>query len=339
MTDARANSIDIPAYDHLDDGLSVRGLSARFDTSVGTVTAVDNVSFDVRRGRTLAVVGESGCGKSVTALSVMRLLPKRIARIAGGQIMLDGKDLVGLAERDMRGVRGRHVAMVFQEPMTALNPMQTIGAQIVEAIREHLPLSASDAWDRAVEGLRMVGIPSPAERAEQYPHELSGGMRQRVVIAIALSCDPGVVIADEPTTALDVTIQAQILELLKELQQKKSLALMIITHDLGVVAEVADDVVVMYAGQIVEHASLRDIFENPQHPYTIGLLSSIPDFAEAGQRMPSIGGTVPSLAALPGGCRFNPRCPHADDQCRTNEPPEMDLGDGHMARCWKVPFA
>jgi oligopeptide/dipeptide ABC transporter ATP-binding protein len=319
--------------------LSVRNLSTRFETHGGSFLAIEGVSFDLQKGRTLAIVGESGCGKSVTAQSIMRLLPKRIARIESGEVLYDGVDLMMLPEERMRGVRSRHVAMVFQEPMTALNPVQKIGSQIVEAIREHLPLSRKQAWERAVEGLRQVGIPSPAERALQYPHEMSGGMRQRVVLAIALACDPSVIVADEPTTALDVTIQAQILELLKRLQRERSLALMIITHDLGVVAEVADDVAVMYAGQIIEKAGLRAIFEDPQHPYTIGLLSSIPEFASKDGRLSSIEGMVPNLAALPSGCRFSTRCPYADDRCRAEEPPEADLGDGHVSRCWKAPFA
>jgi peptide/nickel transport system ATP-binding protein len=319
--------------------LSVRNLSARFETHGGSFLAIEGVSLDLRKGRTLAVVGESGCGKSVTAQSIMRLLPKRIARIEAGEVLYDGADLIALPEAKMRSIRSRHIAMVFQEPMTALNPVQKIGDQIVEAIREHLPLTRKQAWERAVERLRQVGIPSPAERAHQYPHEMSGGMRQRVVLAIALACDPSVIVADEPTTALDVTIQAQILALLKHLQRERSLALMIITHDLGVVAEIADDVAVMYAGRIIEKASLRAIFEDPQHPYTIGLLSSIPEFAARDGKLSSIEGIVPNLAALPSGCRFSTRCPYADDRCRALEPPEIDLGGGHVSRCWKAPFA
>jgi peptide/nickel transport system ATP-binding protein len=319
--------------------LAVRNLSTRFSTHSGSFLAIEGISFDLRKGRTLAVVGESGCGKSVTAHSIMRLLPARIARIDSGTIVYDGVDLVSLPDERMRAIRSRHVAMVFQEPMTALNPVLTIGAQIVEAILEHLPLTRQRAWERAVEGLRQVGIPSPAERARQYPHELSGGMRQRVVLAIALACDPSVIVADEPTTALDVTIQAQILDLLRQLQRERALALMIITHDLGVVAEVADDVAVMYAGRIVEKASLRTLFEDPQHPYTIGLLSSIPDFAPDSGRLSSIAGIVPNLAALPSGCRFSTRCPHADDRCHAIEPPDVDLGGDHVSRCWKAPFA
>jgi peptide/nickel transport system ATP-binding protein len=318
--------------------LSVRGLRTRFDVRGASFYPVDRISFDVAPGRTLAIVGESGCGKSATAYSLMRLLPRCVGHIVEGSCLFEGRDLVGLTDSEMRSVRGREIAMVFQEPMTSLNPVQTIGQQICEALRLHLALSAKDAWAEAIAGLRRVGIPAPEQRASQYPHQLSGGMRQRVVIAIALACAPKLIIADEPTTALDVTVQAQVLELFKAMQAESGVSLIMITHDLGVVAEVADEVAVMYAGRIVERAPVRELFENPQHPYTIGLLSSIPDFAEVGRRFSSIPGRVPSLFDLPLGCRFADRCPYVVERCRNEDPPVAALSESHVSACWRSPL-
>jgi oligopeptide/dipeptide ABC transporter ATP-binding protein len=289
----------------------------------------------VRRGEALALVGESGCGKSVTAMSIMRLVASP-GRITGGEIHFKGKNLADIPEREMRNVRGNDIAMVFQEPMTSLNPVFKIGAQVAEAIRIHRKVSKKEAWRQAGEMLELVSIPDPVKRLDDYPHQLSGGMRQRVMIAMALSCDPELLIADEPTTALDVTIQAQIMELLASLQERLGLAILLITHDLGVVAEFCERVIVMYTGRIVEEASVDDLFANPAHPYTRGLLASLPSVTKVGgtQRLPTIKGMVPSINNLPHGCKFNPRCPDVMEICYGNEPALMKVGEGHTARCY-----
>ena len=326
--------------------LSVRDLVTTFRTERGEVRAVDRVSFDVARGETLGLVGESGCGKSVTALSIMRLVASPPGRIASGRVLLEGKDLLALEEPDMQRVRGGLVSMIFQEPMTSLNPVYTVGAQIIEAIRIHRDVSRREARDRTIELLKLVGIPSPESNIDAYPHQLSGGMRQRVMIAMALSCDPKVLVADEPTTALDVTIQAQILDLLRKLQEKMNMAVLLITHDLGVIAEVAKRVVVMYAGRVVERGTVKDIFRSPRHPYTKGLLDSMPkplsaEDRQAGaprRRLPTIEGVVPDLHALPKGCVFQDRCGLVEPACREAEPDLVvtpDGGDDHESRCFR----
>jgi peptide/nickel transport system ATP-binding protein len=323
--------------------LEIKNLKTQFKTDGGVITAVDDVSFDVFRGQTLGIVGESGCGKSVTSLSIMRLIPNPPGQIVGGQILYQGKDLLGLPMSEMRKIRGNEISMIFQEPMTSLNPVFTIGNQLREAIQLHQDLSKKDAHAKAVEMLTLVGIPSPGKRIEDYPHQLSGGMRQRVMIAMALSCNPNILIADEPTTALDVTIQAQILDLLRDLQQRVGMALILITHDLGVVAEVADDVAVMYAGRVIEKGSVRDIFKTPSHPYTRGLLNSIPTLSKdptgkvKKKRLEAIPGIVPSLLELPKGCRFQERCAFVNEDCKKQEPELRTLKPGttlpHEVRC------
>lgn len=318
--------------------LEVRGLSTCFKVEGGEFTAVDDISFSVKAGRTLGIVGESGCGKSVTSLSIMGLLPKGQGRIAAGSITFDGIDLTQLPDAGMRALRGNRMAMIFQEPMTSLNPAFTIGDQLIEGIRCHSHLGPHEARLHAIEMLRRVRIPSPEQRIDDYPHKLSGGMRQRVMIAMALSSQPALLIADEPTTALDVTIQAQVLELMRTLREETGTAIMLITHDLGVIAELADEVVVMYSGRIVERASVARLFDKPQHPYTIGLLGSIPKLHLAQTRLAAIEGQVPTPMSGLQGCRFAPRCPFADDQCRMLQPPLLDVGDGHEAACWKAPL-
>jgi peptide/nickel transport system ATP-binding protein len=321
--------------------LEVKGLKTYLFTRSGVVKAVDDVSFSLRRSETLAVVGESGCGKSMTALSIMRLVPNPPGKIVGGSISLQGKDLVQLDEGEMRDIRGNEISMIFQEPMTSLNPVLTIGHQITEALRLHQDMSKSAAGEKAVEMLGLVKIPEPAQRAREYPHQLSGGMRQRAMIAMALACNPRVLIADEPTTALDVTIQAQILDLILELQQKLGTAIILITHNLGVVAETAQRVIVMYAGRKVEEADVDALFAEPLHPYTHGLLASIPRLAimagrapNSPQRLKEIPGMVPALSNLPPGCTFAPRCAFADDHCRAQFPPYEQKRPGHWAACW-----
>jgi oligopeptide/dipeptide ABC transporter ATP-binding protein len=317
--------------------LEVQDLRTYFSTREGDVKAVDGVSFDVDRGKTLGIVGESGCGKSVTALSIMGLIPKPPARIVSGSIRFEGKELTKLSERELENVRGNEVAMIFQDPMTSLNPTLKIGTQITEALTRHLDISGKDADKRAVELLEEVRIPRAKERLKDYPHRFSGGMRQRVMIAIALSCNPKLLIADEPTTALDVTVQAGVLDLLEELRDEHQMSMIIITHDMGVVAEAADDIVVMYAGQIVEQASTLELFDHPEHPYTEALLGALPNLeGERGReaRLTSIPGRPPDLIDPPPACRFAPRCPHAslDDYC-TVEPPELrELRPGHWVR-------
>src|SRR5205809_4494753 len=314
--------------------LSVVGLRTYFFTRLGIIKAVDDLSFTLRPRATLAIVGESGCGKSITALSVLRLIPDPPGRIVSGSIELDGRDLTQLDEAQMRAVRGNDISMIFQEPMTSLNPVLTIGAQISETVELHQDLSKSAAWEKAVEMLRRVRIPEPAQRANEYPHQLSGGMRQRAMIAMALACNPKVLIADEPTTALDVTIQAQILDLMLALRAELGTAIILITHDLGVIAELADDVIVMYAGQVIERCTAERLFAEPQHPYTIGLLGSIPLLHLEQERLSAIEGFVPDAAALPSGCRFHPRCPFAIEKCRQELPPLLDITPGHQAACW-----
>jgi peptide/nickel transport system ATP-binding protein len=321
--------------------LEVRGLTTELALEEGPVRAVDGVSFCLPPGGTLGVVGESGCGKSLTALSLLRLAPNPPVRVVGGEVLFQGRDLLKLSEGELRKVRGRHAAMVFQEPMTSLNPVFTVGEQIAEGVRLHLGASRSQARERAVEMLRQVGIPAPNERVDAYPHQLSGGMRQRVMIAMALACDPALLIADEPTTALDVTIQAQILDLLKSLQAERRMAVMLITHDLGVVAGSCDTVVVMYAGRVVEHAPVRELFSRPAHPYTAGLLRSIPSLQlaveegrpTARRRLQAIPGMVPSLRRLPSGCAFRDRCERALDVCARVVPPLEPKRDGQLAAC------
>jgi peptide/nickel transport system ATP-binding protein len=317
--------------------LDVRGLKTHFHTDRGLFRAVDGIDFSVGRGRTVGLVGESGCGKSVTSLSVMGLVASPPGEVAADSVLFDGREVLGLSADERRRLRGAAMSMIFQEPMTSLNPVHTIGQQIVEAILAHTTLSPRAAKKRAVDMLELVRIPSAAERIDDYPHRLSGGMRQRVMIAMALSCEPALLIADEPTTALDVTIQAQILDLLQDLQRRLGMAILIITHDLGVIAEVADDVLVMYAGKIVEQAPVDALFADPQHPYTIGLLGSIPRLDVERERLATIEGTVPSPNQQPKGCRFSPRCPFADRRCHAEPPPLRPLGSEHLVACWKAP--
>ncbi|MGO4413165.1 ABC transporter ATP-binding protein [Cupriavidus sp. KB_39] len=313
--------------------LDVRALRTTFTTANGPVTALHDVSLHIDRGETLALVGESGSGKSVTAYSIMGLLPRRTARIAGGQALFDGTDLLALDARAMQDIRGNRIAMIFQEPMSALNPVMRIGDQIAEAIRLHRQVTHAQAAERAVGLLEQVRMPSPAARAGDYPHQLSGGMRQRAMIAIALACAPDLLIADEPTTALDVTTQAQILALLKRLQAETGMAMLLITHDLGVVAETADRAAVMYAGRIVEHGDVADLLSHPTHPYTAGLLASLAiEALPPGARLPEIPGTVPPLSAMPPGCAFAPRCAHALPRCRT-EIPTLRREGGRQTAC------
>jgi oligopeptide/dipeptide ABC transporter ATP-binding protein len=313
--------------------IQVENLRTSFFTPEGEVKAVDGVSFSLEEGKTLGLVGESGCGKSVTALSILRLVPAP-GRIVGGAIHYRGRDLMKLGREEMRKMRGNEVSMVFQEPMTSLNPVFTVGNQISEAIRLHQRLDKREARAKTIDMLRLVRIADPENRVDEYPHQLSGGMRQRVMIAMALACNPSLLIADEPTTALDVTIQAQILELIKELQQKLGMSLLLITHDLGVVAERADDVAIMYAGKIVERGPVEAIFNRPLHPYTIGLLKSLPGIGgEKKKRLEAIPGAVPSLLALPSGCRFRDRCPKAAAVCAETEPDLLEIEKGHWAAC------
>ena len=318
--------------------LAVRNLRTQFSTDNGDFAAVDGVSFDLAAGRTLAIVGESGCGKSVTALSIMGLVASPPGRIVGGSIRFDGLELVGLPKRQLQDLRGNGIAMIFQEPMTSLNPAFTIGEQIVEGLLRHQSLSRTEAIERTMQMLRKVRIPAPEQRFHDYPHKLSGGMRQRVMIAMALACNPRLLIADEPTTALDVTIQAQILELMHSLQQETGAAIILITHDLGVVAEVADEVAVMYAGKIVERAPVHALFAEPQHPYTVGLLGSIPRLDGDAVRLASIKGQVPNPLQRPSGCHFADRCPFADAQCRLAEPLLREVDTSHWSACRKAPL-
>jgi peptide/nickel transport system ATP-binding protein len=318
--------------------LEVRELCTTFASERGEVRAVDGVDFSLERGRTLGIVGESGCGKSVTALSIMGLVPQPPGRIAGGEVLFEGEDLLKVPVRRLRDLRGDKLSMIFQEPMTSLNPAFPVGDQVAEALLRHRKVAAKEAHDQAVDMLRKVRIPSPERRAREYPHQLSGGMRQRVMIAMALACNPKLLIADEPTTALDVTIQAQILELMRLLRAEFGTAIILITHDLGVIAELADDVIVMYAGKVVERCAAERLFAEPQHPYTIGLLGSIPRLHLEQERLSAIEGVVPDAAAFPQGCRFHPRCPFAVDRCRMEIPPLMNISEGHQAACWRAPL-
>jgi peptide/nickel transport system ATP-binding protein len=318
--------------------LELRRLAVSFATDDGTVHAVDGIDLALARGRTLGLVGESGCGKSVTSLAIMGLLPPENSKV-NGEVHFEGRNLLTLDADTMRDLRGARLAMIFQEPMTSLNPAYTVGDQIVEAIQRHQGLSAADARTRAIEMLRIVRIPSPERRVDDYPHKLSGGMRQRAMIAMALACGPELLIADEPTTALDVTIQAQILDLMRGLRRDTGTAIILITHDLGVVAEMADDVAVMYAGQIVERAPVRDLFARPEHPYTVGLLGSIPRLDEKRERLPSIEGRVPDMTRPPAGCRFAARCPFVEPACRDAEPALVEVAPGHLTRCRRAPLS
>jgi oligopeptide/dipeptide ABC transporter ATP-binding protein len=318
--------------------LDVRSLTTEFVTRGGVVRAVDGVSWDVAEGETVALVGESGCGKSVSALSVMRLVAAPAGRIVGGQVLFKGRDLLALSEEEMRRVRGREIAMVFQEPMTSLNPVLTIGRQVTEGLEIHLGMSREQARQRAVEVLATVGIPDPARRLSQYPHQFSGGMRQRMMIATALACNPALILADEPTTALDVTIQAQILELMRDLSRRFGVAMLIITHNLGVVARYADRVNVMYAGRIVERGSARDLYRCPRHPYTLGLLRSVPRLDEPRRaRLEPIEGQPPDLTRLGAGCAFAPRCAFRVERCQVERPVLVPAGgEGHVSACWET---
>ncbi len=315
--------------------LQIKNLKTYFNTSEGVIKAVDDVTWEVGQGEVIGLVGESGCGKSVTALSILRLIPDPPGKIVGGEILFDGRNLLTLSLDEMRKIRGNEISMIFQEPMTSLNPVFTIGVQIAEAIQLHQKLNKKVAVEKAVEMLRLVGIPSPEKRAKEYPHELSGGMKQRAMIAMALSCNPKILIADEPTTALDVTIQAQILDLMLKMKAEFDTSIVLITHDLGVIAEMAQKVVVMYAGKVLEQADVNHIFENPLHPYTQGLLNSLPKMDTAHkQKLNTIPGMVPSLYDLPEGCKFSPRCAFVMEVCQQSEPELIEVRDGHWSRCW-----
>ncbi len=313
--------------------LEIRSLTTQFLTEDGVVRAVEDVSFEIFQGEILSLVGESGCGKSVTGLSLLRLIPIPPGQIVRGEILLEGRDLLRLTEKEMERVRGNEISMIFQEPMTSLNPVFTIGSQIMETLQLHQHLDKKEARRKAIEMLHRVRIPSPENRIDSYPHQLSGGMRQRAMIAMALSCQPKLLIADEPTTALDVTIQAQVLRLLKEIQQEMGMAVLLITHDLGVVSEIADRVAVMYAGRIVETGPLEALFGNMRHPYTRGLLESIPQLEEKKERLNAIPGHVPNPLALPSGCKFHPRCYLAIEECSQEEPPLFQVNGNHFSRC------
>ena len=320
--------------------LEIRDLRVEFAKAGRSFPVLSDVSLTLKRGRTLGLVGESGCGKSMTALALLRLVPGPAGRIAGGRVLFDGRDLLALTPGEMTAIRGRRISMVFQEPMTSLNPVYTVGEQVAEVFRTHLSLDRREARERAVEMLGRVGIPDPAKRADSYPHQMSGGMRQRVLIAIALACSPEVLIADEPTTALDVTIQAQILDLMDGLREETGAAVLLISHDFGVVAEMADDIAVMYAGRIVEQASARDLFAAPWHPYTAGLLRARPSGGAPGREkraLDTIPGTVPSPEELPPGCSFEPRCTRRKEICAREMPPLEPKGEGRLARCWVPP--
>ncbi|MBU5439391.1 ABC transporter ATP-binding protein [Tissierella sp. MSJ-40] len=316
--------------------LQIEGLVTEFSTSEGKVTAVNNIDLNIKKGKIMGLVGESGCGKSVTSLSIMRLVPKPYGNISKGKILFKDKNLLDLNEEDMRKVRGNDISMIFQEPMTALNPVFTIGYQIGEVLELHLGLKGKENLNRCIGLLEKVGIPRPEKVVHEYPHQLSGGMRQRVMIAMALSCNPELLIADEPTTALDVTIQAQVLEIMKGLSKELNTAILLITHDLGVVAEMCHDVAVMYAGRIVEEGNVKDIFMNPMHYYTKGLMASRPNLVKKGERLKCIPGMVPSLHNMPKGCAFEPRCSNPMDICKEKMPELIEYENGHKVRCWAV---
>lgn len=315
--------------------LEIRDLKTYFHTDDGVAKAVDGVSFKLHKGETLGIVGESGCGKSVTALSILKLLPEGVGKIEGGKILFDGSDLTAMSKEEIRKIRGNRIGMIFQEPMTSLNPAYTCGSQIAEVFRTHLNISAKEAREKTIEIMKRVRIPSPEQRFGEYPHQLSGGLRQRVMIAIALACKPDVLIADEPTTALDVTVQSGILALIKELQEESGMSVMLITHDLGVVAETCGRVIVMYASKIAEEGSIDEIFGNAKHPYTKRLLESIPSMKEQKDKLPTIEGTVPSSLNYPSGCRFRTRCLIADGECE-KEPPNIKITETHFASCFKI---
>lgn len=318
----------------MDKLIEVNNLKTYFYTEEGIVKAVDGVDFEIYPGETLGIVGESGCGKSVTSLSIMRLIESPPGKIVDGEIMYQGRDLTTLTQKQMRQIRGNEISMIFQEPMTSLNPVYTVGDQISEAILIHKDVNRKQAMEESVEMLRKVGIPLPEQRVNEYPHQLSGGMRQRVMIAMALSCNPQLLIADEPTTALDVTIQAQILELMNDLKDRFDMSIMMITHDLGVIAEVADRVAVMYAGKIVEYTDVVTLFKDPKHPYTWGLMNSIPRLTKEVERLEAIPGVVPSPLNFPEGCKYHTRCSLADDECKEKEPEIEEVEPGHQVRCW-----
>ena len=315
--------------------LSVKNLKTYFYTEEGVMPSVDGIDFDLAAGETLAIVGESGCGKSVTSLSIMRLVQTPPGKIVDGEILYNGEDLLKKSQKEMRAIRGNEISMIFQEPMTSLNPVFTVGSQIMDAYRIHQGLSKKEARARTIEMIRMVGIPSPEKVVDVYPHELSGGMRQRIMIAMALACRPKILIADEPTTALDVTIQAQIMHLLGEMKEKTGTSIILITHDLGVVAQIAQNVLVMYAGQVVEYAPVRDVYKDPLHPYTVGLLKSVPKLHQQTDSLYNIRGMVPSPKDYPAGCRFCPRCEDVCEKCEKEQPPLFQLPDGRKVRCWK----
>lgn len=314
--------------------LEVKNLKTHFYTEDGAVPAVNGVDFSLKPGQTLGIVGESGCGKSITSMSIMRLIPTPPGKIVDGEIIFDDKNILELSEAEMRKIRGNDIAMIFQEPMTSLNPVFTIGSQIMEAIMLHQNMDKKAAREKCIEMLKLVGIPRADEVLDDYPHQFSGGMRQRAMIAMALSCNPKLLIADEPTTALDVTIQAQIIELMKELKEKLNTAIMLITHDLGVVAEMADHVIVMYAGRVVEEANVIDLFKDPKHPYTVGLMNSKPNLEGNAKRLEVIPGSVPNPLAMPQGCSFHPRCSHAMEICKKEVPNLESIGTGRKVRCW-----
>lgn len=317
--------------------LQVKNLKVAFTTTGEELVAVRGISYQLNRGETLALVGESGCGKTVSALSVLRLIPEPPGKILGGEIIFDGKNLLTLTTKELQERRGRDIAMIFQDPTTSMNPVLTIGEQIIETILRHTPLSRIEARKKTIRLLKQVDLPSPEQKLEQYPHQLSGGMRQRAMIAMALSCSPRVLIADEPTTALDVLIQAQILELLKQIKKDTQMSILLITHDLGVVAEIAQRVMVMYAGEIVESGPVRELFRSPLHPYTTGLINSVPTLESnlpKTSRLNEISGTVPSLSNIPSGCPFHPRCPSAEARCRTDKPSLKETAPGHTVSCW-----
>lgn len=316
--------------------IEVKDLKTYFFTSRGVVKAVDGVSFGIKEGETLGLVGESGCGKSITCLSILRLVPRPAGHIVGGEIIFDGEDLLSKNEREMRQIRGKRISMILQDPMTSLNPVFTIGDQVAEPIRIHQKLGKLMVWEKVKEMLRLVRIPSPEVRMREYPHQMSGGMRQRIAGAMVLSCQPHVLIADEPTTSLDVTIQAQFLRLLKEIQQQSNLSMIVVTHDFGIVAKVCDRLAVMYAGKIVESAPVRELFNNPVHPYTNALLNSLPKMEVKMDKLYSIEGQPPELHALPPGCSFAPRCPEAKDICTQEYPPQSAVKEGHYVSCWLI---
>ncbi|MEM7165092.1 MAG: ABC transporter ATP-binding protein [Planctomycetota bacterium] len=316
--------------------IDIRNLRTYFDTDDGVVKAVDGVNYSIAPGKTLGVVGESGCGKSVTAMSILQLIPQPPGRIAAGEIFFKGRDLTKVSSKEMRAIRGNEISVIFQEPMTSLNPVYRVGDQIAEALILHEGLSSQEARQRTIDLLDRVGIPSPGSRVDDFPHQMSGGMKQRVMIAMALACNPSLLIADEPTTALDVTIQAQILDLLRELQEDLGMSIILITHDLGVVAEMAHDVSVMYAGKVVEFASVNDLFVSPQHPYTAGLFRSLPKMGEERESLEVIPGNVPNPLEFPSGCKFWPRCPHASDRCRAEEPELAEVAKDHIAACHHI---